>query len=93
MVDALGVLTIWAGMLLIIVGGIFFIITAFREHILWGLGVLFVPLVPLIFLIVEWHTAKRPFFWQLWGIVLIVLGLFALSAELPFVHYHYHHHA
>jgi hypothetical protein len=90
MVDAIGVLTVWAGILLMLAGGIFFIIQAFRASILWGLGVLFVPFVPLVFLILEWSTAKRPFFWQLWGIVLVLLGVFALSAELPFVH-HVHH--
>ena len=88
--DAIGVITVWAGILLMLAGGIFFIVQAFRTSILWGLGVLFVPLVPLVFLIVEWGNAKRPFFWQLWGIVLVVLGVVALSAELPFVH-HVHH--
>jgi hypothetical protein len=90
MVDALGALTIWTGLLLMFAGAIFFIISAFREHLLWGLGVLFVPLVPLIFLIVEWRAARRPFFWQLWGLALILLGVFVLAAELPFVHYRHH---
>ena len=89
MVDTLGALSVWAGFLLLVVGGIWFIVTAFRESILWGLGVLFVPLVPLIFLILEWPSAKRPFFWQLWGIALVVLGAVVLSAPIPFIHTHH----
>jgi hypothetical protein len=86
--QVLGALSMWAGLLVMLAGGIFFIIAAFRQSILWGLGVLFVPLVPLIFLIVEWQSAKRPFFWQLWGLALVALGVFALSAHLPYVDWH-----
>jgi hypothetical protein len=39
--------------------------------------------VPLIFLIVHWHRAKDPFFMQLWGIVFVLLAVFAMAAKLP----------
>ena len=90
MVDTLGSVAVWAGCLLALVGAVTFIIGAFRESILWGLGVLFVPFVSLIYLILCWPTAKRPFFWQLTGIALVILGAFVLSAPLPFVHHHHH---
>ena len=87
MVDAIGVFTVWAGFLLIVLGGILFIWRAFQTSILWGLGVLFVPFVHIIFLIAEWDRAKRPFFWQLWGVALVLVGALALSAPIPGVHH------
>lgn len=74
----------WLGLVLLVIGGIWFILAAFREGILWGLGVLFVPFVSLIFLILGWPEAKRPFFLQLTGLGLILLAALALSAPLPF---------
>ena len=73
----------WLGLVLLVIGGIWFIIAAFKEGILWGLGVLFVPFVSLVFLILGWPEAKRPFFLQLTGIGLIVLAALVLSAPFP----------
>ena len=87
MVDAIGVLSVWGGFLLLLLGYVFFIVAAFRASILWGLGVLFLPIVWLVFLVLEWPHAKRPFLWQVWGIALILLGVFALSAHIPFIHH------
>ena len=83
MLATLGVVAMWVGFLLLLVGGLFFIISAFRESLLWGLGVLFLPIVPLIFLIVHWHRAKGPFFIQLYGLGFVLLAVFALAARLP----------
>jgi hypothetical protein len=88
MVESIGALALWGGLLLAFVGWLFFIVAAFRASILWGLGVLFVPVVWLVFLVLEWQHAKRPAGWFLWGIVLIVLGVFVLSAHVPFIHVH-----
>jgi len=86
MLAALGVVAVWGGILLMLVGSLFFIIAAFRESILWGLAVMFLPIVPLIFLIVHWHRAKGPFFIQLYGIAAVLIGVFALAARLPWQH-------
>ena len=64
------------GVLTCIVGGIWFLVVAFGEGILWGLATMFVPLVSLIFLILYWHKAKRPFFVQLFALGLMILGAF-----------------
>ena len=48
------------------------LIVAFQESLLWGLGSLFVPLVGLIFICLNWDVSKRP--------VLIKL---AASVSLP----------
>lgn len=93
MMHTLGDVMVGAGGLLVLVGAIAFVVVAFRESLLWGLGVLFVPFVSLIFLIVNWNTAKRSFFWQLLGIALVFIGTTVLSAPIPFLHNHpYHHH-
>ncbi|MBS1121662.1 MAG: hypothetical protein H6Q90_3890 [Deltaproteobacteria bacterium] len=83
MIDALGAIAVWAGLILMLLGGVFFIIAAFRESILWGLGVLFLPFVSLIFLVLAWPRAKGPFFLQLYGIAIVLIGVFALEAHLP----------
>ncbi len=85
MLATLGVIAVWVGIVLLLVGGLFFIVAAFRESLLWGLGVMFLPIVPLIFLIVHWHRAKGPFFLQLYGIGFVLLAVLAMSARLPIV--------
>ena len=64
------------GLLIFIFGGLWFLVAAFRESIWWGLACLFIPVVQLFFLIVHWPSAKRPFAYQVFGIVLIVTAFF-----------------
>ena len=78
--DLLAVALIVVGLLMLIVGGFWFLIAAFRESVLWGLACLFVPIVQLFFLIVHWPEAKRPFFFQLLALVLIIVG-FIISPQ------------
>lgn len=89
--QTLGALTVWGGSLLFVLGIIAFVIVAFRESVLWGLGVLFVPVVSLVFLVLEWRSARRPFYWQLGGLALVMLGAFVMSAPLPWQHHHHHY--
>jgi hypothetical protein len=42
------------------VAQIILIVAAFRESALWGLGVLFVPIVPLVFVCMHWQRVKWP---------------------------------
>lgn len=84
--ELIGFLTVWIGLLVIAVGGVWFIINAFRTGILWGLGVLFLPVVPLIFLILKWPIAKRPFLWQLAGAALLLLGMVVFDASIGTYH-------
>ena len=64
-----------AGLLIFIFGGLWFLVTAFRENIWWGLACLFIPMVQLFFLIVHWQSAKRPFAYQVFGFVLMLIAL------------------
>jgi hypothetical protein len=44
-----------------LVSFIWVVVIAFKEHILWGFGCLFIPLVIIVFGIVHWDKAKKPF--------------------------------
>jgi len=81
--SAIAGLLVVLGFGLMLLGFVFFLLHAFRTSILWGLGVLFFPLVQLLFLIVHWDRAKNAFFLQLWGIGFILVAALALQAKLP----------
>ncbi|HEU0036975.1 MAG TPA: hypothetical protein VFQ53_40470 [Kofleriaceae bacterium] len=83
--QTLGACVMWLGLVLILLGGLFFVIAAFRESILWGLGVLFVPFVSLVFLVLNWSRAKNSFFLQLYGIGAIIVASLLLSAKFPII--------
>ncbi len=85
MLATIGLIAMWLGFGLLVVGGVCFLVAAFRESILWGLGVLFLPVVPLIFLVLHWQRAKGSFFIQLYGLGFVLLAVLALSTRLPFV--------
>lgn len=78
--ELLGTALLFLGLAISVVAGIWFLVVAFRQSILWGLGCLFVPFVSLIFLIVHWSEAKRPFLWSLIALIPIIAGA-ALSGE------------
>ena len=70
----MGDLIILLGIIIFIVGGFLFLVAAFRESIWWGLACLFLPIVSLFFLIVHWPEARKPFFIQLLGFSVLVVG-------------------
>ena len=63
------------GLAIAFVGGIMFLVAAFRTSILWGLGVLFIPFISLFFLIFHWQVAKKSFFIQVFGVALLVFAV------------------
>jgi hypothetical protein len=62
------------GGLIALVGGIWLLVVAFQESILWGLGCLFVPFVGIVFAIMHWPVARRPVLVWAVGFVLILAG-------------------
>ncbi len=66
------------GGLIALVGGILFLVAAFRESILWGLAVLFIPFAGLVFLIAHWQDAKKPFLLQLLGSLIYSVAFFMM---------------
>ncbi|HXC99995.1 MAG TPA: hypothetical protein VN048_11690 [Verrucomicrobiae bacterium] len=63
------------GWLVGLVGGIMLLVAAFKVNIWWGLGCIFLPFVALVFLFMHWPVAKNPFFIELAGIVLVIIGI------------------
>jgi len=62
------------GALLSLAGGIWFLVVAFRQSVVWGLVVIFVPFASLVFLVKYWQDAKASFFVQLIGTVIYFAG-------------------
>tara|TARA_R110001583_G_scaffold51161_3_gene159709 strand:+ start:3185 stop:3403 length:219 start_codon:yes stop_codon:yes gene_type:complete len=62
------------GLIIFIIGGIFFLIESFRESLIWGLSCLFIAPVVLVFTFLHWDVAKKPFLMQLTGIVVMLVG-------------------
>ena len=68
-------LSAWIGLGIMFIGGIGFLIAAFRASIWWGLGCLLIPFVNLIFLFLHWQDARNPFLLQLLGVGIALAGL------------------
>ncbi|MEX1364161.1 MAG: hypothetical protein AB1Z98_13620 [Nannocystaceae bacterium] len=67
--------TIWTSIiiltfLVVTISFIWIVVQSFKEHVLWGIGVLFIPVVYIVFVVLNWKYSKRPF----------LLGLAAFAA-------------
>jgi hypothetical protein len=71
---ALAGILVGIGYLAAMIGGIWIIVIAFQDSVLWGLGSLLIPLVALVFVIQHWEETKKPFLIEIGGIVLAVAG-------------------
>ena len=74
-----GVPLLAAGLLVAVVSSISFLVGAFRVGVWWGLGCLFVAPVSLVFIVMHWKVAKRPFLVNLAGIACAVAGCYVLG--------------
>jgi hypothetical protein len=83
MLTLVGTALVLAGLLLLVVGVLAFVLAAFREGLLWGLGVIFLPPLSLVFLIVHWRRAKPAVILELWGVALVLLGAWLADNRLP----------
>lgn len=63
----------FVGLGIFIIGGIGLLIAAFRTSILWGLAVLLIAPVAIIYLVIHWQDAKGPFKLQVLGLLIIVI--------------------
>ena len=73
------------GLFVMLIGSVWFLIEAFREGILWGLATLFIPPCQLLFLVLHWSRAKKPFILQLEGFAAVFIGALITDARLPFI--------
>jgi len=76
----IGVPLLLGGMLIALVASIGYLVAAFRVGFWWGLGCLFVAPVSLLFLILHWNVARKPFFISLGGVAAAFVGYFVLGA-------------
>jgi len=68
---------IYFGLFVFIIGGIGTLIAAFKTSLLWGLCCLLIAPASLLFLVMNWGVAKNPFFLQLVGGSIMLLGSYA----------------
>lgn len=59
---------------IVLIGGIWFLIVAFKESALWGIGCFLLAPVSIVFLIKYWQDSKNPFFVQLAGLGLVLIA-------------------
>lgn len=64
------------GVGIFILGGVSYLIAAFRTSLLWGFGCLLVAPVAILYLIFYWNDAKKPFAIQVLGMIVIASGTY-----------------
>jgi len=72
--EIIGMILAVVGLIVIVAGGIWFLVTAFQESPAWGLGCLLCSPLQLVFLVTHWDKAGKPFLVQLAGAVPLFLG-------------------
>ena len=78
----LAVILFAIGALLLVGGGIWCLVVGFKEHLLWGLGMLLFSPASLVFVVMKWSVAKHPFLTQVGGLALWALAFFALPGSM-----------
>jgi hypothetical protein len=69
------------GGVLLLVGLVMFIVNAFKVSVAWGLSVLLLAPIGLVFLVKNWKESKVSFLLQLAGGILVLAGMY-LAAPL-----------
>jgi len=64
----------FTGGVLLLIGSIMFVVNAFKVSVAWGLGVLFLAPVGLVFLVKNWQESKKSFLLSIVGAALVVAG-------------------
>ena len=77
--EILGMILCFVGAVMAIIGSIWFLVVAFQESVLWGLGCLIFGPVGLVFLIMHWDVAGKPFLLQLAGAVPMIAGIMMMG--------------
>jgi HAMP domain-containing protein len=70
------------GLLTAVIGSFMILVAAFRQHALWGLAYLFVPLASLVFLIAHWGEARKGFLLSLAGLLIVAASVFAMPGDM-----------
>jgi excalibur calcium-binding domain-containing protein len=62
------------GLIVLLIGSFWYLITTFRTGILWGLSCMFLPFVSFVFLFVHWKVAAKPFLVSILGVGIALSG-------------------
>ena len=76
--DTVGAIIAIIGALTVAVSGIWLIICAFQKSIVWGLLYMFIPFAALVYCVMDWQRAQKPFLIGVVGTIVIMAG-FAMS--------------
>ena len=63
-----------------LVGGIWLLVIAFKEHVGWGLACIFIPGAALVFAIMKWKLAKTAFLIALAGGIVSGVGSYMAAS-------------
>ena len=80
--EVLSSLVFAVGIILASVGGIWCLVYAFKESILWGILSIIIPFVLLVFALMNLDKCKKPLGIWLAGVVLYVIGGFVIAADV-----------
>ena len=72
--NTLGVTLQGTGLIVLLIGIFWYLITTFRTGILWGLSCMFLPFISFIFLFVHWKVAAKPFLVSVLGVAITFSG-------------------
>ncbi len=70
----IGMVLVIIGVIISVIGGLWFLITAFSESPVWGIGCLLIPFVSLFFLVLHFDKAGKPFGVNVIGMLIAVAG-------------------
>lgn len=71
------------GFLAFLIGWVWILVLAFKEHIGWGLAVFFFsPLISVIYGFMRWGTCKIPLIIHIVGFVLLIYGAFSAGVSM-----------
>jgi len=71
------VLILYAGIGIVVIGGIGLLIAAFKTSLPWGLAVLVVGPAAIAYLILHWQDGKGPFKLQVFGLIIIAVFVYS----------------
>jgi hypothetical protein len=69
-----GYILFLAGILISLVGEVRFLVVAYKHNVWWFLGCLFIPIVTLIFFLLNFKATAKPFGLQILGLIIAGIG-------------------
>jgi hypothetical protein len=78
----LGYIFLFVGIINSLFGDIRFLVIAYQHNVWWFLGCLFVPMVALIFFLLNSKATVKPFCLQIFGILLAGIGCWMAGITL-----------